>query len=129
MLGSLFGSEADLDHVVFEPGRATLTDTARSKLDTLGKALTDRPALKLEVTGRTDRATDIEGYRRALLEQKVRAAKAAKTKASAETTTVSPEEYPDLLKAVPTRRRISRNRAIWLAWPRTCRCRRWKSSS
>lgn len=100
LLGSLFGSEADLDHVAFEPGRATLTDTARSKLDTLGKALTDRPALKLEVTGRTDRATDIEGYRRALLEQKVRAVKAAKTKASAETTTVSPEEYPDLLKAV-----------------------------
>jgi uncharacterized protein involved in outer membrane biogenesis len=100
LLGSLFGSDADLDHVAFEPGRATLTDTARSKLDTLGKALADRPALKLEVTGRTDRATDIEGYRRALLEQKVRAAKAAKTKASAETTTVSPEEYPDLLKAV-----------------------------
>jgi uncharacterized protein involved in outer membrane biogenesis len=100
LLGSLFGSEADLDHVVFEPGRATLTDTARSKLDTLGKALTDRPALKLEVTGRTDRAIDIEGYRRALLEQKVRAVKAAKTKAAAETTTVSPEEYPDLLKAV-----------------------------
>lgn len=100
LLGSLFGSDADLDHVAFEPGRATLNDAARSKLDTLGKALTDRPALKLEVTGRTDRATDIEGYRRALLEQKVRAAKAAKTKASAETTTVSPEEYPDLLKAV-----------------------------
>ena len=100
LLGSLFGSDADLDHVAFEPGRATLSDTARSKLDTLGKALTDRPALKLEVTGRTDRATDIEGYRRALLEQKVRAVKAAKNKASAETTTVSPEEYPDLLKAV-----------------------------
>ncbi|MBL8468430.1 DUF748 domain-containing protein [Methyloversatilis discipulorum] len=100
LLGSLFGSDADLDHVVFEPGRATLSDTARSKLDTLGKALTDRPALKLEVTGRTDRVTDIEGYRRALLDQKVRAVKAAKTKASAETTTVSPEEYPDLLKAV-----------------------------
>lgn len=100
LLGSLFGSDADLDHVAFEPGRATLSDTARSKLDTLGKALTARPALKLEVTGRTDRATDIEGYRRALLDQKVRAVKAAKTKASAETTTVSPEEYPDLLKAV-----------------------------
>ena len=100
LLGSLFGSDADLDHVAFEPGRAALSDTARGKLDTLGKALADRPALKLEVTGRTDRATDIEGYRRALLEQKVRAAKAAKTKASAETTTVSPEEYPDLLKSV-----------------------------
>jgi uncharacterized protein involved in outer membrane biogenesis len=100
LLGSLFGSDADLDHVAFEPGRAVLTDTARGKLDTLGKALADRPALKLEVTGRTDRATDIEGYRHALLEQKVRAAKAAKTKASVETTTVSPEEYPDLLKVV-----------------------------
>ncbi|MCP4637595.1 MAG: DUF748 domain-containing protein, partial [Methyloversatilis sp.] len=100
LLGSLFGSDADLDHVAFEPGRAVLNDEARGKLDTLGKALTDRPALKLEVTGRTDRATDIEGYRRALLDQKVRAAKAARAKTSVEGVTVSPDEYPELLKAV-----------------------------
>lgn len=100
LLGSLFGSDADLDHVAFEPGRAVLNDEARGKLDTLGKALTDRPALKLEVTGRTDRATDIEGYRRTLLDQKVRAAKAARAKTSVEGVTVSPDEYPELLKAV-----------------------------
>jgi uncharacterized protein involved in outer membrane biogenesis len=100
LLGSLFGSEADLDHVAFEPGLATLSDTARGKLDTLGKALTDRPALKLEVTGRTDRATDVDGYRRALLDRKVRAVKAAQTKSSAEEVVLAPEEYPKLLETV-----------------------------
>lgn len=100
LLGSLFGSDAELDHVAFEPGRAVLSDTARGKLDTLGKALIDRPALKLEVTGRTDRATDVEGYRRALLEQKVRAAKAAKARTSLENTTVEAAEYPELLEVV-----------------------------
>ena len=100
LLGSLFGSEADLDHVAFEPGLATLSDTARGKLDTLGKALTDRPALKLEVTGRTDRAVDVEGYRRALLDHKVRSVKAAQTKSSVEEVVVAPEEYPKLLEAV-----------------------------
>lgn len=100
LLGSLFGSDAQLDHVAFEPGRAALSDTARGKLDTLGKALNDRPALKLEVTGRTDRASDVEGYRRALLERKVKAVKAAQTKASAESVTYTAEEYPKLLEAV-----------------------------
>ncbi len=100
LLGSLFGSSADLDHVAFAPGMAVLDDAARGKLDTLAKALTDRPALKIEVTGRTDRATDVEGYRRALMERKVRSIKAAKTKASVEETVVTPEEYPDLLEAV-----------------------------
>lgn len=100
LLGSLFGSDADLDHVAFEPGRALLGDTARGKLDTLGKALTDRPALKIEVTGRTDRATDAEGYRRALLDNKVKAVKAAKSKLPVNEVVVDPAEYPDLLETV-----------------------------
>ena len=100
LLGSLFGSDADLDHVAFEPGLALLSDTARGKLDTLGKALTDRPALKIEVTGRTDKAADMEGYRRALLDGKVRAVKAAKTKVPVNEVVVDPAEYPDLLEAV-----------------------------
>lgn len=100
LLGSLFGSEADLDHVAFEPGLAVLGDAARGKLDTLGKALTDRPALKLEVTGRTDRTIDVDGYRRALLDRKVRAVKAAQAKSSVEEVVVAPEEYPKLLETV-----------------------------
>jgi uncharacterized protein involved in outer membrane biogenesis len=100
LLGSLFGSDADLDHVAFEPGLALLSDTARGKLDTLGKALTDRPALKIEVTGRTDKAADREGYRRALLDGKVRAVKAAKSKVPVDEVVVDPAEYPDLLEAV-----------------------------
>lgn len=95
--------EADLDHVAFEPGLAVLGDAARGKLDTLGKALTDRPALKLEVTGRTDRTIDVDGYRRALLDRKVRAVKAAQAKLRRR----GPEEYPKLLETVYKAERAS----------------------
>jgi outer membrane protein OmpA-like peptidoglycan-associated protein len=100
LLGSLFGSDADLDHVAFAPGRAALDETARGKLDTLGKALADRPALKIEVTGRTDPAIDVEGYRRALLDSKVKAVKAAKSKVAVDQVVLDPAEYPDLLEVV-----------------------------
>ncbi|WP_020647808.1 DUF748 domain-containing protein [Solimonas variicoloris] len=48
-LGSLFGGGDELSYVDFPAGAATLTARAAGKLDTLGKALVERPQLKLEV--------------------------------------------------------------------------------
>ncbi len=61
LLGSVFGSDEKLDSVVFEPGVSKLDDKARKKLDILAKALRDRPALKVEVTGYFDPEADKEG--------------------------------------------------------------------
>ena len=75
VLGAAFGGGADLGYVDFAPGSAAVTESAVKKLEMLAKALNDRPALKLEVTGRVLAATDTEPLREGLFERKLRAAK------------------------------------------------------
>ena len=75
VLGAAFGGGADLGYVDFAPGSAAVTESAVKKLEMLAKALNDRPALKLEVTGRALAATDTEPLREGLFERKLRAAK------------------------------------------------------
>lgn len=70
-IGNLVGgSGEDLQYIAFDPGSAELTDADRSKLQSLEKALNERPALRLEVMGRADPKLD----GRAITEQKVEAA-------------------------------------------------------
>ncbi|MFP4084979.1 MAG: DUF748 domain-containing protein [Desulfonatronovibrio sp.] len=58
-LGSLFGSEEeDLNEVLFKPGSAAVPPAEEEKLDTLLKALEERPLLKLVITGRYDPDAD-----------------------------------------------------------------------
>jgi hypothetical protein len=58
--------------VTFAAGSAALGDTAQQRVETLGKALADRPALKLEIAGRADPATDREALRRAAVADAMR---------------------------------------------------------
>lgn len=63
-LGSLFGSGADLSYLDFAAGSPALTPEATSKLADLGKALVERPQLKLDVpteAGDPDRAALARG--------------------------------------------------------------------
>ncbi|MBK9063660.1 MAG: DUF748 domain-containing protein [Acidobacteria bacterium] len=61
LLGKLFGGKGDeLSSVDFPDGLTTLDDAGKKKLDALAKALHDRPALKLQATGRFSGA-DLEG--------------------------------------------------------------------
>lgn len=48
-LGSLFGGGEELSYVDFPAGAATLTPRAAGKLETLARALIERPQLKLDV--------------------------------------------------------------------------------
>ena len=106
LLGSMFGSGEELSNVEFDAGHAALTAAAEKRLADLAKALTDRPALKLEVEGRADPDSDREGLKRARIERKVRALKREDlTKkgvegGSAKTVEVSAKEYPELLDRV-----------------------------
>ncbi len=93
------GAERDYDHVDFAPGWATLTPAARSQLDTLRRALSDRPGVRLSITGRVDPAVDREGLREAkftlaIREQKIKdlGAKAAGG-ADPAAIWVAPDEY------------------------------------
>jgi outer membrane protein OmpA-like peptidoglycan-associated protein len=49
LLGSLFGGGPDLQFIDFEPGAADLDPSAAAKVQTLQKALSERPQLKIDV--------------------------------------------------------------------------------
>lgn len=104
LLGSLFGGGEELSNVEFDPGYAALTPAAVKKLESLAKAMNDRPALNLEVAGRVDPDTDREGSKRAAIDRAVRAEKVKEQVkkgvegGSVETVTVDAAEYPEYLK-------------------------------
>ena len=103
LLGSLFGGE-ELSMIDFDPGRAAITPAAEKRLEGLAKALTERPELKLEITGHVDPESDQEGLKRARIERKLKALKREEmtrkgtASGSLDTIEVSAEEYPVLLE-------------------------------
>ncbi len=68
LLGSAFsgggGAADELGYVQFRPGVSDMTPQGKAKLEALAKALADRPALKLDIIGRFDPATDVDGLKR-----------------------------------------------------------------
>lgn len=103
--------------MAFDSGRARLTDKAEEKLKSIAKALNDRPAIKLEITGRTDPDSDREGLKRAMIDRKVRALKLKDMVARGESTeadkvTVSQQEYAALLKRVYKEEKFSKPRNV-----------------
>lgn len=104
-LASAFGGKEELSYVEYTAGRAVLGDESRKRLDTLAKALNDRPALRIDIAGRVDPASDREGLKQAYVESRVKAekmkrlAREGKAPASLDQVTVGKEEYPALLKA------------------------------
>jgi hypothetical protein len=89
---------AQLRYIAFAPGSAALTDSTRSKLDTVAKLLADKPEVKVELTGHADPAVDTPGLRLAFVDDLVRKEKAKATKVDASTVKVDESEYSDYLK-------------------------------
>lgn len=80
LLGAAFsglggGSSEELAYVEFDNGRASLNDSGKAKLAALAKALDNRPSLSLELTGRVDPASDLDGLKRVGIERKAKAQK------------------------------------------------------
>jgi hypothetical protein len=105
LIGAMFGGSEELAYIEFAPGTAQLDAAGDAKTKTLVKALADRPALKVDVTGRVDPAIDREGLKRAAVDRQVRAqklqdlAKTGKAPASADDVKVDAAEYPKYLAA------------------------------
>lgn len=74
LIASAFGGGhgEDLGFAEFVPGTSTLTPAVQAKLDTLARAMQDRPALRLDIIGRADRATDTDGARLQQLNRSMR---------------------------------------------------------
>jgi uncharacterized protein involved in outer membrane biogenesis len=75
LLGALFGGGEELSYLEFDFGRANLTEPNLKKLDTIVKALDDRPALKIDVQGQVDVERDTEGLKNYLVQKKVKTQK------------------------------------------------------
>jgi hypothetical protein len=72
LIGSLFGGGEELSMLEYDAGRSALLPASEGKLKSLAKALTERPGLKLDITGRFDDAAELDALKRAALERKLR---------------------------------------------------------
>ncbi len=106
LLASAFGGGGgdELSNVAFAPGSARLEPDAQAGLDKVAKALAERTSLRLTVIGTSNLDVEREGFKRARLDQLVRAEKRRSVVkeggAATVAVTVSAAEYPSLLKEV-----------------------------
>ncbi len=101
LLGSIFGGGKELSTVPFDPGSHAVNAETEERLKGVTKALTERPALKLEITGWADPDSDRPALKRVALDRKLRALKAkdlaARNVSNQDNIVVTPQEYPALL--------------------------------
>ncbi len=105
LLGSVLEDGEELSTINFSAGKANIEaeTEAEKRLQTLSQVLTERPSLKLEITGYTDPAKDYEGLKQVILERKIKALKLTEdaqkglASGSMEDVTLEPEEYEEYL--------------------------------
>ncbi len=106
LIGSLFGSGEDLSEINFPAGQSIITPEMTARLETLAKALADRPALKLEITGVVNEASDKTGFSQTALDKKMRNLKQAELAGKGQAAgtvndvSLSPEETTRYLEKV-----------------------------
>jgi hypothetical protein len=72
LIGAAFGGGGEeLGYQDFVPGRSELMPDDNKKLDTLVRALSDRPGLSLEIAGSIDPVADRDGLQRVFLEKQI----------------------------------------------------------
>jgi hypothetical protein len=105
LLAAAFGGGEELSTLDFAAGDATLEAPMQARVDTLAKALADRPGLKVEIGGRADPAADREALRRASIDTAIRRekmkalARDGTAPASIANVTIAPDERERWLRA------------------------------
>jgi len=115
LIASAFsGGGVDASQVDFAPGRAELADAQRQKLESLAKALENRPALRVTIVGHSDLQAERAGWQRARLDALLQAEKRRRlARAGGEVpaqVSVSAQERPELLREVYRRADIPKPR-------------------
>ena len=72
LLGAMFGGGEELSFLSFQPGQMVIPDTETNKLETLVKALYERPELTMEINGSVDPATDRAPLAQAKFDQHIK---------------------------------------------------------
>jgi len=104
LLGALFGGGEELSYLDFDFGSFEVPAPGMKRLDTLVKALSERPSLKLEIEGYVDPEKDKEGLRQYFFNKKLKAQKLKETAGkggpvvSVDDIKIEKTEYPKYLK-------------------------------
>jgi uncharacterized protein involved in outer membrane biogenesis len=72
LLGAVFGGGEELSYIEFDHGSTIITEPNMKKLDTISKALQERPSLKMDIEGHVDMERDGEGLKQLLFNRKVK---------------------------------------------------------
>jgi len=118
LLGALFGGGEELSYVDFNYGSSNLPEQNTKKLDTIVKALFNRPALKLEIEGHVDAERDKEGLRQYLFNKKLKAEKLkdlvrkGQPVVPVDQVTIGKEEYAKYLKMAYKEEKFPKPRTI-----------------
>jgi outer membrane protein OmpA-like peptidoglycan-associated protein len=72
LLEALYPGSTELSFIGFEPGRSSLSEESKKKLDKVVQILTDRTALNLELSGYVDISSDKTGLNEYMLERRLK---------------------------------------------------------
>jgi flagellar motor protein MotB len=103
LLGALVGGGEELSYIDFEYGAFTISEQEKLKLEKLAKALSDRPALSIDITGYADIEKDTEALRQKAFDNKIKARKLKDMAGGGEPVVpveeiiIAPEEYEKYL--------------------------------
>ncbi len=103
LLASITGGGEELSFVEFDYGSPAVSEANLKKINTLTKALTERPQLKMDISGYVDPENDRESLKKEAFERKLKAQKFRKTTGdeqaptSVEQVSIKPEEYEKYL--------------------------------
>src|SRR4030066_1487628 len=104
LLGAVFGGGEELSFVEFDYGSTTVAEPNAKKLETIVKALHDRPSLKMDIEGHVDMEKDREGLKQYLFNRKVKAqklnemVKKGQSAIPVDEVKIDPNEYEKYLK-------------------------------
>jgi hypothetical protein len=105
LLGALVGGGEELSYIEFPPGQSAFGEVESGKIEKLAKALYERPALNLEITGSADDSLDRAALTWLKLEREFKSARMAElagksdAPASADEIRFEPREYARQLRA------------------------------
>jgi hypothetical protein len=104
LLGAAFGGGEQLQYMDFDYGSAEITRENVTKLNTLIKALHDRPAIKLDIEGYVDPEKDKEALKQLFFQRKLKAQKLkemlkkGQPAVPVDEVKIEPQEYQKYLK-------------------------------
>ena len=113
LIAGMFAQDDQGSHIGFASGRSDLQPRMQQKLDSLAKALQDRPGLKLDISGRADADFDSAGLRQVALDRKLKLLKSkqlvreGESVPSIDEVEITAAEYPKYLARAYAQENIS----------------------